>query len=82
MVRGSARLRPQFGQGQGQRRATALEGPSSSSLAVEVGDPAGVQCCKAFALSLLERRGGLGADGATPSCSEVITEGRYAGLSG
>ena len=37
---------------------------------------------RAFALSLLERRGGLGADGATPSCSEVITEGRYAGLSG
>ena len=28
------------------RRATALEGPSSSSLAVEVGDLAGVQCCK------------------------------------
>ena len=37
---------------------------------------------RAFALSLLERRGGLCADGATPSCSEVITEGRYAGLSG
>ena len=30
----------------GQRRATALEGPSSSSLAVEVGDLAGVQCCE------------------------------------
>ena len=37
---------------------------------------------RAFVLSLLERRGGLGADGAIPSCSKVITEGRYAGLSG
>ena len=37
---------------------------------------------RAFALSLLERRGGLGADDATPSCLEVITEGRYAGPSG
>ena len=39
VVRGSTSLRPQFG----QRRATALEGPRSSSLAVEVGDLAGVQ---------------------------------------
>ena len=37
---------------------------------------------RAFAFSLLGRRGGLGSDGATPSCSEDITEGCYAGLSG
>ena len=60
-----------FAQGQGQRRATALEGPSLLACSA----------ARAFALSLLERRGGLGADGATPSFSEVITEGRYVGLS-
>ena len=41
MIRGSSGLRPRFGQGQGQRQATTDEGPSSSSLAVEVGDFAG-----------------------------------------
>ena len=32
---------------------------------------------KSLALSLLERRGGLGADGATPSASEVIGDARH-----
>ena len=32
---------------------------------------------KSLALSLLERRGGFGADGATPSTSEVIGDARH-----
>ena len=68
---GSSRFRPQFGQRQDQRRATAFEGPSSSSLAVEVGDLAGVQCCASNAEVWVRMA----------PCSEVITEGRYVGLS-
>ena len=32
---------------------------------------------KSFASSLLELRGGLGADGPTPSSSEVVTDDRF-----
>ena len=39
-------------------------------------------CCASrfVALSLVEHRGGLGADGPTPSSSEVVTEDRYSSL--
>ena len=63
VARGSSRLRPHFGQRQNQRRATAFEGPSSSSLAVEVGDLAGVQCCEGLR-TCLSNAEVLGADGA------------------
>ena len=35
---------------------------------------------RAVALSLLERRGGIGADGDTPSTTEVLADARYLGV--
>ena len=37
-------------------------------------------CARAFAQSLLERRGTLGHDGPTPFSDEVIGVARYAGF--
>ena len=41
---------------------------------------AACSAARAVALSLLERKGGIGADGDTPSTTEVLPDARYLGV--
>ena len=68
---------PSVGQGQSERGASnsPQSGPTGVDTQVVVFHP-GCSVAKSLAL-LLERRGGFGADGATPSTSEVIGDARH-----
>ena len=61
----------------GPSRAEAPEGERPVRVAPEVEEHACLQRRRAFALFLLDRRVGLGSDGATPTTSDVVGDCRH-----
>ena len=71
------RVPQSVGQGQGQARASASAREGLARCSGTDGRLSWLAAAKAFALSLLERRSGLGSDGDTPLTTEVISDHQH-----
>ena len=78
MVRGEPGVPQTIGQGQTRNAPRAMRSRVRVAWLLRWGTMLACSGARSFALSLLERRGGLGEDSATPASHEVEWEARYA----